>query len=426
MKLTLGAFIAALRKEKGLTQKQLAEMLSVSDKTVSHWEREESSPDISLLPVIAEVFEITADELLKGERKADFHREREEKEAKAESESPKDTALLYALESAYNKFRTKNIIAPALSIIAVLCGFIVQYFKTIYVGYLVFLALLVVPVLLTALFRGSFSSHLSSPYIEKDILKDYTYKANRVAVNCLYFSFGCFVIYSLLVIRFDYPYLSGLFILFLASVLAVLLCEALLRKADILKKSGKPLEIKKILVLRIACILIAAVLLYVGYMNHMSIDTETYIYENAEYTLIENVNDFVAFMETEKAAPDELCRVGSVVYNKGETVTVYLDFHMDSSEIIVVNPDYEEYIEFTYNNLEVADFNQIEEGFVVYTHAQLIQAQEKAEKQVSLLNALYFAYYIAVILIMFAVYKLIKRRITKKAKSDKITLIKEF
>ena len=49
MKMSLGAFIAQLRKEKGFTQKQLSEILGVSDKTVSHWEREESSPDISLL-----------------------------------------------------------------------------------------------------------------------------------------------------------------------------------------------------------------------------------------------------------------------------------------------------------------------------------------------------------------------------------------
>ena len=76
MKVTLGAFIAELRKEKGLTQKEFAEMLCVSDKTVSHWECDKTSPDISLLPVIAETFGITVDELLKGERK---HEKAEEK-----------------------------------------------------------------------------------------------------------------------------------------------------------------------------------------------------------------------------------------------------------------------------------------------------------------------------------------------------------
>ena len=161
MKLTLGAFIAQLRKEKGLTQKQLSEMLSVSDKTVSHWEREESSPDISLLPVIAEIFGITVDELLKGERKEYLPKEKNV----GQTDGTKDTAYLYALQSAFNKFRTKNFISIGLSVIALLCGFIVQYFKTIYAGYLVYLTLTVVPVLLTAVFRSGFSSQLSSPYI---------------------------------------------------------------------------------------------------------------------------------------------------------------------------------------------------------------------------------------------------------------------
>jgi len=65
---SLGAFIAALRKEKGLTQKQLAEKLGVTDKAVSRWEREESAPDLSLIPELADIFEITADELLRGRR----------------------------------------------------------------------------------------------------------------------------------------------------------------------------------------------------------------------------------------------------------------------------------------------------------------------------------------------------------------------
>lgn len=68
VQMSLGSFIAALRKEKGMTQKQLAEQLGVSDKTVSRWEREESAPDLSLIPQICDIFEITADELLRGRR----------------------------------------------------------------------------------------------------------------------------------------------------------------------------------------------------------------------------------------------------------------------------------------------------------------------------------------------------------------------
>lgn len=65
---TIGGFIAVLRKANGLTQKDLAEKLNVSDKTISRWERDEGTPDLSLIPVIAEIFGVTSDELLSGER----------------------------------------------------------------------------------------------------------------------------------------------------------------------------------------------------------------------------------------------------------------------------------------------------------------------------------------------------------------------
>ena len=63
---SIGAFISALRKSNGMTQKELAEKLCVSDKAVSRWERDESAPDLYLIPVIAEIFGVTSDELLLG------------------------------------------------------------------------------------------------------------------------------------------------------------------------------------------------------------------------------------------------------------------------------------------------------------------------------------------------------------------------
>lgn len=55
--------IKVLRKSKGVTQEQLAEVLSVSPQSVSKWENNLSAPDISLLPIIARYFGITMDEL---------------------------------------------------------------------------------------------------------------------------------------------------------------------------------------------------------------------------------------------------------------------------------------------------------------------------------------------------------------------------
>ena len=67
-KKTIGKFIAVLRRANGMTQRELGEKLYVSDKTVSRWECDECAPDLSLIPSIAEIFGITTDELLRGER----------------------------------------------------------------------------------------------------------------------------------------------------------------------------------------------------------------------------------------------------------------------------------------------------------------------------------------------------------------------
>jgi len=67
-KKTIGKFIAVLRKASGMTQRELGERLFVSDKTVSRWECDECTPELSLIPAIAEIFGVTCDELLRGER----------------------------------------------------------------------------------------------------------------------------------------------------------------------------------------------------------------------------------------------------------------------------------------------------------------------------------------------------------------------
>ena len=65
-----GQLIAELRKEKGLTQKQLAEALNVTDKAVSKWERGLSFPDISMLEPISELLGVSIMEILAGERQS--------------------------------------------------------------------------------------------------------------------------------------------------------------------------------------------------------------------------------------------------------------------------------------------------------------------------------------------------------------------
>ena len=63
---TIGQFLAALRKANGMTQQEVADRLNVSNKAVSRWERDECAPDLSLIPALAELFDVTCDDVMRS------------------------------------------------------------------------------------------------------------------------------------------------------------------------------------------------------------------------------------------------------------------------------------------------------------------------------------------------------------------------
>ena len=66
MEATLGKRIAALRRDKGLKQDDLAQQLGVTPQAVSKWENDQTCPDITLLPQLAQIMGVSVDELLSG------------------------------------------------------------------------------------------------------------------------------------------------------------------------------------------------------------------------------------------------------------------------------------------------------------------------------------------------------------------------
>ena len=67
----IGEFLKILRREKGLTQEQLAEILHVSGRTISRWETGTNMPDLSILIQMAEFYAVDVKEILDGERKGE-------------------------------------------------------------------------------------------------------------------------------------------------------------------------------------------------------------------------------------------------------------------------------------------------------------------------------------------------------------------
>ena len=61
---SMGEIISTHRKEKGMTQKDVADMLNITDKAVSKWERDVACPDTQTIPKLAEILEVSVEELM--------------------------------------------------------------------------------------------------------------------------------------------------------------------------------------------------------------------------------------------------------------------------------------------------------------------------------------------------------------------------
>lgn len=120
-KRTMGTLMAAMRKARGLTQQQVADRLGVSNKTVSKWECDDGSPDIAMLPAIAEIYGITVDELLRGE----VNGEKQILGASAQERTEKQKA--YLLNSARMRYRTVSIISVSIGVLSPVAAVVVGY-----------------------------------------------------------------------------------------------------------------------------------------------------------------------------------------------------------------------------------------------------------------------------------------------------------
>ena len=109
----IGKFIAKCRKEKKLTQAQLAEKLNITDRAVSKWETGKSMPDSSLMLELCEILGITVNELLSGE------------EIDMESYEKKADENLIALKRKNENSMTKNVIISILFSVTLLVGIMV-------------------------------------------------------------------------------------------------------------------------------------------------------------------------------------------------------------------------------------------------------------------------------------------------------------
>lgn len=156
-KKTIGSFLSALRKANGMTQQEVADKLNVSNKTVSKWERDEGCPEIMMLPALAELYSVTVDEILRGER---IVSEYEEKKNEKSGERIK-----YLIEKASLKFTDCSIASVVLGAVALLLAYtigdIINY-NYIWIGYVVVLVLIAASITTLLIAFNNFTSSFRS------------------------------------------------------------------------------------------------------------------------------------------------------------------------------------------------------------------------------------------------------------------------
>lgn len=123
-KKTIGKFISALRRANGMTQKELGEKLFVSDKTVSRWECDECTPELSLIPAIAELFSITTDELLRGERNNPDKETAYTEDIAAKQKAKSDKQFKVMLHNRLKKYKNLSLISVGISILGLIAAMI--------------------------------------------------------------------------------------------------------------------------------------------------------------------------------------------------------------------------------------------------------------------------------------------------------------
>lgn len=312
---TLGQFIAELRKEKGFTQRELSEMLQVSDKTISHWERDESSPDISILPELSAIFGITVDELLKKEKNsppcAEVITSQSENDMK-EKEKDEKTFKEVTTEDRFRRYRLLSLVGTffgALALVTVISSgtFLMNFFAA-YTALDVTKAfpLLgaikhIVFSLIASVAARIYFSHVLVPREETEEAP-YIYKANRIFTLNLYLVFAVITFGIAPVIDIPYITLYGLTALITAVVIIAI--DSLLKAKGLLMAKNE-----KLFRLRLVTIIVAAALILAG--GGIWGIAELW-HPTPKEIVFDNIDEFVAYMETPCEKPEEAWRIDGV------------------------------------------------------------------------------------------------------------------
>ena len=408
MKMSLGAFIAQLRKEKGLTQKQLSEILGVSDKTISHWEREESAPDISILPMLADTLGVSVDELLKGEINQPINAVPQFTPKSVTDKTP----------NGYRIFKIANVVSAALSLFStIFSSATVYFFRYItldhtanYISFFATLGAVFVSAVLTVIFNLIFTTKLDP---DSESHNRYRFKANRISTLNVYLGLVCLSANLVFTGRYGF--------IFVAIALVLCLIAEFIFKGNILSV-GKAFENemkKSIYRLRKSCTVLCAVLVIIGSCGHFFI-SECWT-PNTTDKIFDTVQEFKEYMETPIDEPEDVWEIDGVVVTTAPPTTTPVPTEPLQSPVVTITPNQikdsedtetiyddngNEVVTFVFRNKAVYEYSYNSSGkFCITTYDSMRKAEAINRFRNHTLDFLMPVYYIAMIAVSLIVYK---------------------
>ena len=248
---SIGQFIAALRKANGLTQKELAEKLNVSDKAISRWERDECAPDITLIPVIAEIFSVTCDELLCGEKKS---ADNIVSQNDSESLSPKaEKQQRRILNSTLSELKNRSYVILAVSFVGLIAAAICNLgFNRAYIGFFVAVIFFAVSVVCQLIFANKAFFSVSDVNIGEAEIGEFKLSATKITCRMISSILALTAFCFPLIILIDDPYMGltarswvlyGILCLVPVLLICLILCNVIFMNSA--KKSKLMLSYKR-------------------------------------------------------------------------------------------------------------------------------------------------------------------------------------
>jgi len=311
-KKTIGGFIAALRKANGMTQKDLAERLNVSDKTVSRWERDDGAPDLAAIPAIAEIFGVTCDELLRGERKSPTERAEVTEETETTPKAEKQRQRL--LKSTLSQYKNRTYIAMGVTVVGMIVALIcnLAFLKAV-LGFFLGAIFFAASIVCQAVFVNKAFFSVEDAGLDTGVLSDFKRKVVDFAkksigltVSFIGFTFPLILVDAYVGLGSDSLLIWGsmgaaVFLLIYAVVLYFL-------NASLLKKGVYSLSEKEAAIYRCnhklkrTCTIVLVVLLAVTFVGHQFATSIWGPYSIMEGTTFEDYDSFIEYMEQDVPA----------------------------------------------------------------------------------------------------------------------------